>query len=105
MVSLAPIASWTSGCEASYWHTLWIGFGTEAASLVVYGGIYGFQHRLNIYRFNFPEYLALGVLPSLGASLLYNLFLHCPDKKDQSMYIIPSISGKNMASLNFMMQF
>src|SRR5579863_1305347 len=28
MLSLGPIAEWTSGCEASWWHALWIVFGT-----------------------------------------------------------------------------
>ena len=107
MISLGPIAEWTSGCEASWWHTLWIGLGTSLITGLAYGSIYGFKHPVSYQDFKFKviDYLALGVLPSVGSCLIYNLFLHPSQKKDQGFYLYPSVDGKNTASLNFMMQF
>jgi hypothetical protein len=31
MATLAPVANWTSGCEANAWNTVWIGFLSQAA--------------------------------------------------------------------------
>ncbi len=104
MFSLGPIAEWTSGCEASYWNTLWIGLGSELIGWTIYAG-YGFQRPQNIYKFNLPEYVALGIVPSVASVFIYNLFLHPKEKNDHIMYLIPSFGEKNTASLNFMMQF
>ncbi len=104
MLTLGPIAELTSGCEASWWHTLWIGLGSSIVSFIAYGGVYGFDHSLNPYKFNFPEYLALGVFPAVASSVIFNQFLH-PPEKDQSMFIFPSIGSQNSASLNFMYKF
>jgi hypothetical protein len=106
MFSLCPVSEWTSGCEASWWNSIWIGFLSMTGSIFIYGGIYGYDQPgdANNVKYTLKDYLILGALPSIGSCLVYNLFLHPPEKKDHSMYLIPSF-GKNMASLNFMMQF
>jgi hypothetical protein len=107
MLSLGPTAEWTSNCEASWWHTLWIGLGTSFVSGMVYGTLYGFKHPVDYhdFKFNFVDYFALGVVPTVGATLIYNLFLHPTEKKDHSMYLIPSFKGNNTASVDFIMKF
>ena len=107
MFTLGPISEWTSVCETSWWNTLWIGLSTAIASDLIYGSIYGFQQAgdVNHIKYKLQDYFFLGILPSAGSCLIYNLFLHPKEKKDQSMYLIPFFGGKNTASLNFMMQF
>jgi hypothetical protein len=109
MPVLGFTAEWTSGCEASHWHTLWIGLVTGATAFVLYGAFYGFSHSQitnEFYRFNLIDYLALGVVPSVASTLIFNLFLHCPEKKgDQSMLIYPTVGLDKTASLNVMLKF
>ncbi len=107
MLTLGPVSEWSSGCEASWWNTLWIGLSTAIVSDLIYGGIYGFQQQGNVshVKYQLKDYLFLGILPSMGSCLLYNLFLHPQEKKEHSMYILPSFGGKNTASMNFMMTF
>ncbi|MFI5200892.1 MAG: hypothetical protein ACHQNE_00710 [Candidatus Kapaibacterium sp.] len=109
MVSLAPVAAWTSHCDASPWHTLWIGFGSQIVCSLLYEAAYGHNHVLNLYKINWPEYFALGVAPTVIASLVYNQFLHCRPKSaqgsDQGMYLMPSVNVDKSAALNFGMRF
>ncbi len=109
MPVLGYSAELTSGCEASHWHALWIGIVTGAVSFVIYGGFYGFEHRevkSTFHKFNFIDYLALGVLPSVASVLIFNLFLEPPEEGgNQGMLIFPSIGLDNSASLNLMMKF
>ena len=112
MATLAPVANWTSGCDANAWNTVWIGFLSQAVYIDLYGVIYGFKHVLNIYKFNWPEYLALGVAPTVITSLWYNIFLHPRPPKDegvrsydQGMYLLPSVNGDKSVALNFGMRF
>ncbi|MEI8133509.1 MAG: hypothetical protein WCH46_00360 [bacterium] len=108
MFSLGPIAEWNSGCEGSWWNTLWIGLGTSATATLIYGLITNSLSRpgdVNSYKYNIVDYLALGVIPSVCSTLLYNMYLHPKEKNNQSMYLLPSFGGKSTASLNFMMQF
>lgn len=108
MLSLGTTSEWTSDCEASWWHTLWIGLGTGFTSAIIYGAATNsFNHpgNLKTYKVNIPDYLALGLAPSIASVFIYNLLLHPKEKKDQSLYVIPTFGGKNTASLNFMMQF
>ncbi len=107
MFTLGPISELTSKCEASWWNTLWIGFGTSLITGLAYGSVYGFKHPITYseFSFNAVDYLALGVLPSVSSCLIYNLFLHPRENNNHSMYLLPSFGGKNTASLNFMMQF
>ncbi|GEM_PF-4081028 len=108
MLSLAPIANWTSGCDANAWNTVWIGFLSQVTSIAVYGASYGFTHVLNLNKFYWPEYLALGVVPAAITSLWYNIFLHPRPKdhnSDQGMYLIPSVNGEKSLALNFGMRF
>ena len=108
MISLCPTSEWTSKCEASWWHTLWIGLLTESFCTVIYGALTGLINHpteAKSYKINIPDYIALGLIPSVASVFIYNSFLHPSEKKDHSMLLLPSFSGKNTASLNFMMQF
>ncbi len=111
MATLAPVANWTSGCDANAWNTVWIGFLSQVACIDLYGVSYGFKHVLNIYKFNWPDYLALGVAPTVITSLWYNIFLH-PRPKDlddhksyQGMYLLPSLNSDKSVALNFGLRF
>ncbi len=111
MVTLAPVANWSSGCDANAWNAVWIGFLSQAACIDLYGVAYGFKHVLNIYKFNWPEYLALGVAPTVITSLWYNIFLHPrpkdtdEHKSDQGMYLLPSLNPDKSVSMNFGLRF
>lgn len=105
MFTLGPIAEWTSGCEASYWHTLWIGLGTSCFTAIFYGGVTNFKPTYNPYRFNFGQYLILGVVPSVASTFIYNLFLHPKEMQNQSFMIFPSIDRQNQACLNIVGRF
>ncbi len=111
LISLAPVANWTSGCEASWWHTLWIGFGSNIACTILYEVAYGHDHVLNVNKFNWPEYAALGVAPTVIASLVYNQFLRSCAKEtdehstDQGMYFLPSVNVDKSVSMNFGLRF
>jgi hypothetical protein len=108
MVSLAPVAEWTSSCEANAWNTLWIGLISHAVCTLGYGIAYGSSHVLNINKFIWPEYLALGVAPAVLTSVWYNRFLHPSEKEknsDQGMYLLPSVNGSKSMSLSFGMRF
>ncbi len=106
MFILGPIAEWTSGCKASYWHTLWIGLGTSTVTTGYYVWITNYSKATyNPYKFNFGQYLILGVIPSVASAFIYNLFLHPKEKHDQSFMIFPSIGRENQACLNLVGRF
>ncbi len=104
MLTLGPIAELTSGCEASWWHTLWIGLGSSILAVIAYMP-YGFSHPLNPYKFNLPEYLVTGALPAVASSIIFNLFLEPSPDKDKAFFVFPSFGSENSASLNFMYKF
>ncbi len=107
MFTLGPIAEWTSGCEVSYWHAVWIGWATPVIPALIYYGVYGEKHPHNIYKFYLPEYLAIGVVPSIATILIFNQFLHPNEKQNQSqsLFIFPSIGRENQACLNVVGRF
>ncbi|MBS1904336.1 MAG: hypothetical protein JSS75_11575 [Bacteroidetes bacterium] len=103
--TLGPVAESTSDCEASYWHAAWIGLVSDFICSYTYGAVYGFNHKLDNHKFNLPEFLALGVAPSVLTVFAYNLFQHPKESKTTSMMLYPSLGRGNTASLNFLMQF
>ncbi len=112
IVSLAPVAEWTSGCKANAWNSVWIGFGSQITCALLYDVAYGHSHILNLYKINWPEYFALGVVPTIITSFIYNLFLHPKPPKngngsgsDEGMYLMPSVNGGKSFALNFGMRF
>ena len=106
MFSLGPVAEWTSGCEASYWHTLWIGLGTSLITTTYYVSVTNYSKATyNPYKFNFGQYLILGVVPSVASTFIYNLFLHPKEMQNQSFMIFPSIDRQNQACLNIVGRF
>jgi hypothetical protein len=111
LISLAPVASWTSGCEENCLNSVWIGFGSSILCTALYAAVYGHDHVLDINKFNWPEYAALGVAPTVITSLWYNIFLHPRPKdndghnSDRGMYLLPSVSGDKSLALNFGMRF
>ncbi len=105
MYSLGPIAELTSGCEVSYWHAFWIGFGTATMAAAIYGSDYGSKHPQDIKTFNLREYLWIGVAPSIASAFIFNIFLHPRSNKNQTLLIFPSIGYGNQASLNIVGRF
>ena len=108
MFTLGPISELTSECETSWWHTLWIGLATGVTSTLIFNAFSGgIDHpgNLKTFKYNVGDYLALGLAPSVASVFIYNLFLHPKEKKDQSMFVFPSVGNNNTASLNFIMKF
>ena len=105
MFTLGPISELTSDYEGSWWHTLWIGLYTGGMSALLFNAFTKKPPEYHSYKFNIPDYLALGLAPSLASVFIYNLFLHPRENSNHSMYLLPSFGIKNTASLNFMMQF
>lgn len=98
MFSLGPTAEWTSDCEASYWHILWIGAATHLATLLTYGALHGRDNEPQ-YRFDFAEYLILSVIPATVSTFIYNSFLEpatkTPDKNrgELTPFLSPDFYG------------
>ena len=110
MLALGFTAAWTAGCDANWWNAVWIGFGSNVAVSLLYGAVYGNTHILNINKINWPEYLALGVAPTVLASVVYNQFLHPHQEErhhssDDGMYLLPAVGGDKSLSLNFGVRF
>jgi hypothetical protein len=112
LVSLAPIAKWTSGCDANWIHALVVGFGSNLLCTLAYGIAYGNHHPLNYHRINWPEYLALGLIPTVIATYVYNLFLRPkspfaaePTEPDQGTYFLPSVLPNKTFGFNFGIHF
>ena len=111
VVSLGPAGELSSGCQASWWHAAWIGTLSSAVCTGVYAAVYGNKHALDIHSWYWAEFAALGIAPSVIASLVFNLFLHPELKKsespnsDQGMYLLPSVSWGKSAALNFGFRF
>jgi hypothetical protein len=109
LVTLAPVAEWTSGCEANIWNTVWIGFLAQAGCMALYGLGYGLHHQLDPNKIYVGEYLALGFAPAVITSLWYNHFLHTRPKddrnSDQGMYLLPFVGADQSLSLNFGVRF
>jgi len=111
VVSLAPAAEGSSGCAANWWNAAWIGLVSNGLCTGLYSAAYGHNHILNIEKFNWPEYLALGVAPTILASLMFNVFLHPRPKEkdapspDQGMYLLPSVGWDKSVAMNFGIRF
>ncbi len=74
-------AEFTSDCKASYWHAAWIGVVTHLTSRVIYDGFYESKHPIDNNKFNFSQYVAYSIIPSVATVLLFNLFLEPTIKK------------------------
>ncbi len=105
MFTLGPIAEGTSGCQASNWHTLWIGFSSTLISSIVYFVASGSQPKIRSTNFDIVQYAMLGFVPSVASSIIFNKFLKPIVNKNQSFLIFPSIGRENQACLNMIGRF
>jgi hypothetical protein len=112
VLTVAPVARWTSSCDANWWNALWIGFASDVVCSIAYGVIYGNTHVLNYFKFNWPEYFALGVAPAVLTTVVYNMFLspkvevHSDEPDDdQGMIVLPSVGPDKSFGLSLGVRF